>query len=320
MAEQKFKQELSQMKIGLASAEKIRSWSHGEVTKPETINYRSQKPEMDGLFCEKIFGPSKDYECHCGRYKKIKYNGMTCEKCGVEITTKDVRRERMGHIELAAPCSHIWYLKGVPSKMALALDISPKQLEDVVYYNAHICLDPGTSSVLRYKQYIDEKCGRIDFIPVLKEILDKYVDPESYDYTTISDYIEALQDPTIQSFDYYGITPLISKYTNARFGEGGEAIETLLKEIDLDKESKILRDELKGATTQKAIKIVKRLEVIESFKTSGNKPEWMILRAIPVIPPDLSCLILASRAARQLPAHLPDTRQPSRATPACSSS
>ena len=287
MAEQKFKQELSQMKIGLASAEKIRSWSHGEVTKPETINYRSQKPEMDGLFCEKIFGPSKDYECHCGRYKKIKYNGMTCEKCGVEITTKDVRRERMGHIELAAPCSHIWYLKGVPSKMALALDISPKQLEDVVYYNAHICLDPGTSSVLRYKQYIDEKCGRIDFIPVLKEILDKYVDPESYDYTTISDYIEALQDPTIQSFDYYGITPLISKYTNARFGEGGEAIETLLKEIDLDKESKILRDELKGATTQKAIKIVKRLEVIESFKTSGNKPEWMILRAIPVIPPDL---------------------------------
>ena len=139
MAEQKFKQELSQMKIGLASPEKIRSWSHGEVTKPETINYRSQKPEMDGLFCEKIFGPSKDYECHCGRYKKIKYNGMTCEKCGVEITTKDVRRERMGHIELAVPCSHIWYLKGVPSKMATALDIPPKQLEEIVYYNAHIC-------------------------------------------------------------------------------------------------------------------------------------------------------------------------------------
>ena len=287
MAEKTFKQELSQMKIGLASPEKIRSWSHGEVTKPETINYRSQKPEMDGLFCEKIFGPSKDYECHCGRYKKIKYNGMTCEKCGVEITTKDVRRERMGHIELAAPCSHIWYLKGVPSKMALALSMSPKQLEDIIYYNAHICLDPGKSSLLKYKQYIDEKCGRIDFIPVLKEILENFVDPESYDYTIISDYIEALQDPTIQSFDYYGITPLITKYTGARFGEGGEAIETLLKEIDLDKEAKALREELKGATTQNSLKIVKRLEVIESFKTSGNKPEWMILRAIPVIPPDL---------------------------------
>ena len=287
MAEKTFKQELSQMKIGLASPEKIRSWSHGEVTKAETINYRSQKPEMDGLFCEKIFGPSKDYECHCGRYKKIKYNGMTCEKCGVEITTKDVRRERMGHIELAAPCSHIWYLKGVPSKMALALSMSPKQLEDIVYYNAHICLDPGKSTPLKYKQYIDEKCGRVDFIPVLKEILDNFVDPESYDYTIISDYIEALQDPTIQSFDYYGITPLITKYTGARFGEGGEAIETLLKEIDLDEEAKKLREELKGASTQNSLKIVKRLEVIESFKTSGNKPEWMILRAIPVIPPDL---------------------------------
>ena len=292
MAENKFKQELSQIKIGLASPEKIRSWSHGEVTKPETINYRSQKPERDGLFCEKIFGPAKDYECYCGRYKKIKYNGMVCENCGVEITTKDVRRERMGHIELAVPCSHIWYLKGVPSKMADTLEIPPKQLEDIIYYNAHICLDPGTSKILKKKQYIDEKCGRTDFIPVLQEILDKFVDKESYDYVIISEYIDSLKNQQVQTFDYYGITPLITKYTGARFGEGGEAIETLLKELDLEKRAEELRKELKelkvkNVKTQAALKIVKKLEVIEAFKTSGNRPEWMILRTIPVIPPDL---------------------------------
>ena len=293
MAEQKFKQELSQMKIGLASPEKIRSWSHGEVTKPETINYRSQKPEMDGLFCEKIFGPSKDYECHCGRYKKIKYNGMTCEKCGVEITTKDVRRERMGHIELAVPCSHIWYLKGVPSKMATALDIPPKQLEEIVYYNAHICLNKGTSSTLMDKQFIDERRGRTEFIPVLKEILDKNFATEesraSYDYTIINDYVAALENPSNQSFDYFGMIPLISKYTGAEFGEGAEAVERLLKDLDrdLDKIIKELREKLKVEKGQKNLKIVKRLEILEAFKTSGNKPEWMILRAIPVIPPDL---------------------------------
>ena len=144
-------EQLKAIRIGLASSEKILSWSHGEVTKPETINYRSQKPEMDGLFCEKIFGPAKDYECHCGKYKKVKYEGVVCEKCGVEITKKDVRRERMGHIELASPCSHIWFLKGIPSRMGLVLDIPPKQLEDIIYYNAHIVLNVGESKVLRYK-------------------------------------------------------------------------------------------------------------------------------------------------------------------------
>ena len=163
-------EQLKAIRIGLASSEKILSWSHGEVTKPETINYRSQKPEMDGLFCEKIFGPAKDYECHCGKYKKVKYEGVVCEKCGVEITKKDVRRERMGHIELASPCSHIWFLKGIPSRMGLVLDIPPKQLEDIIYYNAHIVLNVGESKVLRYKQYIDEKTGRVDFIPALEEV------------------------------------------------------------------------------------------------------------------------------------------------------
>ena len=229
--------QLKAIKIGLASSEKILSWSKGEVTKPETINYRSQKPEMDGLFCERIFGPAKDYECHCGKYKKVKFQGVVCEKCGVEITTKDVRRERMGHIALAIPCSHIWFLKGIPSRMGLVLDISPKQLEDIIYYNAHIVLDPGTSTKLKYKQYVDEKTGKIDFVPVLQEILDNMVDKSSYDFTLISDYIETLQNPRNQSFDYYGISPLISKYTGAKLGEGAEAIEQLLKDVDLEKEA-----------------------------------------------------------------------------------
>ena len=279
--------QLKAIKIGLASSEKILSWSKGEVTKPETINYRSQKPEMDGLFCERIFGPAKDYECHCGKYKKVKFQGVVCEKCGVEITTKDVRRERMGHIALAIPCSHIWFLKGIPSRMGLVLDISPKQLEDIIYYNAHIVLDPGTSTKLKYKQYVDEKTGKIDFVPVLQEILDNMVDKSSYDFTLISDYIETLQNPRNQSFDYYGISPLISKYTGAKLGEGAEAIEQLLKDVDLEKESLAIRKELKNASTQRAVKLVKRLEVIEAFRTSGNKPEWMVIKVLPVIPPDL---------------------------------
>ena len=161
---------LAAIKVGLASPETIRSWSHGEVLKPETINYRSQKPEMQGLYCEKIFGPSKDYECHCGKYKKIRFAGVVCEKCGVEVTSKEVRRERMGHIELASPCSHIWYLKGIPSRIGLILDVSPKHLEEVTYYAAHICLNPGKSSVLTYREFINERNGREVFIPVVKEI------------------------------------------------------------------------------------------------------------------------------------------------------
>ncbi|MEG1222350.1 MAG: DNA-directed RNA polymerase subunit beta', partial [Bacilli bacterium] len=278
--------QLSAMQINLASPEKIREWSHGEVTKPETINYRSQKPEMDGLFCEKIFGPSKDYECHCGKYKKIRYSGLVCDRCGVEVTTKDVRRERMGHIELAAPCSHIWYLKGIPSRMGLLLDISPKELEDVIYYNAHIVLDVGISKTLRYKQFINEKTGRVDFVQTLKEVADLISDKSIYDYSVVENYIEGLQG-TSQTFDYYGIVNIFHKYLKAEFGEGGEAIERLLKDVDLTAESTKIRADLKGASTQKSIKLVKRLEVIEAFKNSTNEPQWMILRTIPVIPPDL---------------------------------
>ena len=164
---------LTAIQVALASPEKIRSWSHGEVLKPETINYRSQKPEMQGLYCEKIFGPAKDYECHCGKYKKIRYAGIVCEKCGVEVTSKEVRRERMGHIELAAPCTHIWYLKGIPSRIGLLLDVSPKHLEEVVYYAAHICLNPGISNLLSYREFINERNGREIFIPVLREIQER---------------------------------------------------------------------------------------------------------------------------------------------------
>ena len=283
-------EQLKAIRIGLASSEKILSWSHGEVTKPETINYRSQKPEMDGLFCEKIFGPAKDYECHCGKYKKVKYEGVVCEKCGVEITKKDVRRERMGHIELASPCSHIWFLKGIPSRMGLVLDIPPKQLEDIIYYNAHIVLNVGESKVLRYKQYIDEKTGRVDFIPALeevKEILKARGEESSYDYTVVEDHIAALKNERNQSFDYYGISNLICKYTGAKMGEGAGAIEQLLKEVDLEKESISIRKELKTAPDQRKQKLVKRLDVIDAFRTSGNKPEWMIIKVLPVIPPDL---------------------------------
>ena len=153
--------DLASVQVGLAYPETIRSWSHGEVTKAETINYRSQKPEMGGLFCEKIFGPAKDYECHCGKYKKIRYQGITCEKCGVEVISKEFRRERMGHIELVSPCSHIWYLKSIPSRMGLVLDIPPKQLEDIIYFAAHVVLDPGTSNILKYKDYLNETAARV---------------------------------------------------------------------------------------------------------------------------------------------------------------
>ena len=229
------------IKIGLASPEKIREWSRGEVKKPETINYRTLKPEKDGLFCEKIFGPSKDWECHCGKYKKIRYKGVVCDRCGVEVTKANVRRERMGHIELAAPVSHIWYFKGIPSRMGLILDISPRTLEKVLYFASYIVLDPGESD-LQYKQVLSEKEYR-----------------EAYD-------------------KYQG---------RFRVGMGAEAIKELLQAIDLEKENKELRQSLKGATGQKRARVIKRLEVVEAFRESNNKPEWMILDAIPVIPPDI---------------------------------
>ena len=233
------------IKIGLASPEKIREWSRGEVTKPETINYRTLKPERDGLFCERIFGPSKDWECHCGKYKKIRYKGVVCDRCGVEVTKSSVRRERMGHIELAAPVSHIWYFKGIPSRMGLILDLSPRTLEKVLYFASYIVLDKGETD-LQYKQVLSE-----------------------------AEYQEARET--------WG-----NKF---RVGMGAESIKELLEAIDLDKEYAELQSGLEGATGQKRARIVKRLEVVEAFRESGNRPEWMVMTVIPVIPPDLRPMV-----------------------------
>ena len=234
------------IRIGLASPEKIREWSHGEVKKPETINYRTLKPEKDGLFCERIFGPSKDWECHCGKYRKIRYKGIICDRCGVEVTKASVRRERMGHIELAAPVSHIWYFKGIPSRMGLILDISPRVLEKVLYFASYIVLDPKDTP-LTYKQVLTEQ-----------------------------EYRKAEED--------FG-------YGSFRAGMGAESIQELLRAIDLDKESEELKAELKNSSGQKRARIIKRLEVVEAFRNSENKPEWMIMDVIPVIPPDIRPMV-----------------------------
>ncbi|MFA7223134.1 MAG: DNA-directed RNA polymerase subunit beta', partial [Bacilli bacterium] len=276
---------LVSIKVGLASPEKIREWSHGEVTKPETINYRSQKPEMDGLFCERIFGPSKDYECHCGKYKKIRYAGVVCEKCGVEVISKEVRRERMGHIELATPCSHIWYLKGIPSRMGLVLNISPKALEEVVYFTAHICMDPGSTKTLYYKEFLDDRVGREVFITTIKEIQET-LEPDSLDFGRSNDILAHLQNPN-EPFDFFGCADFITEKTGATFGEGAEAVKKLLQEVDLKKEFDLVSSQIKDAKGQNLSKLTKRLEVLDAFIKSGNKPEWMILDALPVIPPDL---------------------------------
>ena len=281
---------LSAIKVGLASPETIRSWSHGEVLKPETINYRSQKPEMQGLYCEKVFGPSKDYECHCGRYKKIRYAGVVCEKCGVEVISKEVRRERMGHIELASPCTHIWYLKGIPSRIGLLLDVSPKHLEEVAYYAAHICLNPGKSERLYKSEFINEKNGRDAFIPVIKEIQERAEEfglvIGSDDYLRSEELIERLENRS-EVFDFETNYNFIRKFTGAEFSEGAAAIKRLLAEIDLDAEAEEINRKMKGTSALNRTKLTKRLEVIEAFRHSDNKPEWMVLDVIPVIPPDL---------------------------------
>ena len=282
---------ISAIQVGLASPETIRSWSHGEVLRPETINYRSQKPEMQGLYCEKIFGPSKDYECHCGKYKKIRYAGVVCEKCGVEVTSKEVRRERMGHIELASPCTHIWYLKGIPSRIGLILDVSPKHLEEVVYFAAHICLDPGYSKLLEVREFVDEKNGREVFIPVLKEILDNEEwglkgKEDSYDGQRAVEFISRLENRN-EVFDYETVQKFVSKFNNCVFSEGAEAIKKLLHAIDLNKEADAIKERLKETSASNRNKLTKRLEVIKDFIDSQNKPEWMVLDVIPVIPPDL---------------------------------
>ncbi|WP_048601072.1 DNA-directed RNA polymerase subunit beta' [Rubeoparvulum massiliense] len=235
----------SYMQIGLASPEKIRSWSHGEVKKPETINYRTLKPEKEGLFCEKIFGPTKDWECHCGKYKRVRYKGVVCDRCGVEVTRSKVRRERMGHIELAAPVSHIWYFKGIPSRMGLTLDMSPRSLEEVIYFASYVVIDPADTP-LEKKQLLSEKEYRA--------------------------YRE--------------------KYGNTfKAGMGAEAIRELLKEIDLEKEVRALKDEIQTAQGQRRNRAVKRLEVLEAFRNSGNRPDWMVLDVLPVIPPELRPMV-----------------------------
>ncbi len=233
------------IQIGLASPDKIREWSYGEVKKPETINYRTLKPERDGLFCERIFGPTKDWECHCGKYKRIRYKGKICDRCGVEVTREKVRRERMGHIELAAPVSHIWYFKGIPSRMGLLLDISPRLLEQVLYFASYIVTDPSDTPLA--------KC-------------------------------QVLSDKEYQ--DWY------EKYENDfEAGMGAEYIQKLLAEIDVEKLAEELKEELETANGQKRARLLKRLEVVESFCQSGNRPEWMILNVIPVIPPDIRPMV-----------------------------
>ena len=234
------------IKIGLASDETIRMWSKGEVKKPETINYRTLKPEKDGLFCERIFGPTKDWECHCGKYKRVRYKGIICDRCGVEVTKSKVRRERMGHIELAAPVAHIWYFKGIPSRIALILDISPRNLEKVIYFASYIVTDKGTSGLTKC-QVLTEK-----------------------------EYGEAVE-----------------KYGKGSFKAemGAEALEKLLKEVDLEKLSASLKKEIDKASEQKKSKIAKRLDTIESFRISGNRPEWMIMNVVPVIPPELRPMV-----------------------------
>ena len=234
------------IKIGLASDEKIREWSKGEVKKPETINYRTLKPERDGLFCERIFGPTKDWECHCGKYKRVRYKGIVCDRCGVEVTKAKVRRERMGHIELAAPVAHIWYFKGIPSRIALMLDISPRSLEKVIYFASYVVIDKGDTGLMK-AQVLSEK-----------------------------EYHEAEEK--------YGKGSFKAKM-------GAEAIRTLLEEIDLDKLSESLKKELEKASEQKKAKLVKRLDTVESFRLSGNRPEWMVINVVPVIPPELRPMV-----------------------------
>ena len=237
--------DFNSIQIGLASPEKILSWSRGEVKKPETINYRTLKPERDGLFCERIFGPTKDWECHCGKYKRIRYKGKICDRCGVEVTRAKVRRERMGHIELAAPVSHIWYFKGIPSRIGLMLDLSPRDLERVLYFAAYIVTDPGYTPLEKYSLLSEQE---------YRDMRERYED----------------------------------EFTAKM---GAEAIQDLLKEINLEELEASLKEQAKNASGQKRARLAKRLEVVEAFRASGQRPEWMILTVIPVIPPDLRPMV-----------------------------
>ena len=277
---------LAAMQVGLASPETIRNWSHGEVINSETINYRSHKPEFGGLFCEQIFGPVKDYECSCGKYKKMRFQGTTCEKCHVEVISKEWRRERFGHIELVSPCTHIWYLKGIPSRIGLVLDMSPKELEEIVYFAGHICLNPGTSTVLKKKEFFnDSEDSRNTFVNAILAFKDQ-ISEGSADSLKAEEIIARLQNRN-ETFDFLSTTAFVAKYTGAEFGEGAASIKRLLQEVDLEEEYKTLTAKIHDATGQARLKLAKRLEVIEAFRNSNQKPEWMVLDVIPVIPPEL---------------------------------
>ncbi len=270
------------MQIGLVSPDKIRSWSYGEVKKPETINYRTLKPERDGLFDERIFGPTKDWECACGKYKRIRYKGIVCDRCGVEVTRSKVRRERMGHIELAAPVTHIWYFKGIPSRIGLILDVSPRVLEEVIYFSAYIVIEPGQSN-LEEKQILTEKEYREKQAEFYKVVTDpKETDLKVDQVLSESDYVAALKKFGVHSFE--SKDAFVAKM-------GAEGIKDLLKKVDLKKSVTELKQELKDASGQKRVRDIRRLDILEAFLTSGNRPEWVVMDAIPVIPPDLRPMV-----------------------------
>lgn len=299
--------EFDSMRIGLASPEQILEWSHGEVTKPETINYRTLKPEKDGLFCERIFGPTKDWECHCGKYKRIRHKGTICDKCGVEVTRSKVRRERMGHIQLATPVSHIWYFKGIPSRMGLILDMSPRSLERVLYFASYIVVDPGPTPLMT-KQLLSENEYReyeAQFMDVSYMIEGKGVEMETVEERRVrlellaqayekQEMIESgveTEEPIELTREEANAIEAAENLHYICVDMGANAVRELLRQIDLQQLNLELRDEVENTTGQRRVRAVRRLEVVEAFRRSGNKPEWMIMSAVPVIPPELRPMV-----------------------------
>ena len=306
--------EFDSMRIGLASPEQIREWSHGEVKKPETINYRTLKPERDGLFCERIFGPTKDWECHCGKYKRIRHKGVVCDKCGVEVTKAKVRRERMGHIELATPVSHIWYFKGIPSRMGLILDISPRSLERILYFASYVVVDPAGTPLMKrqllseqeYREYeaqfsdsnytiggkevvIETVSQRSDRLALVKEAKRKIESNAAMQEDTFIDEDDKVYEEVTQEEQF--ALDATDHVVFVCIDMGAEAIKALLSELDLETLNAELREELESSSGQRKIRAVRRLEVVEAFRQSGNRPEWMVMDVIPVIPPDLRPMV-----------------------------
>ena len=306
--------EFDSMRIGLASPEQIREWSHGEVKKPETINYRTLKPERDGLFCERIFGPTKDWECHCGKYKRIRHKGVVCDKCGVEVTKAKVRRERMGHIELATPVSHIWYFKGIPSRMGLILDISPRSLERILYFASYVVVDPAGTPLMKrqllseqeYREYeaqfsdpnytiggkevvIETVSQRSDRLALVQEAKRKIESNAAMQEDTFIDEDDKVYEEVTQEEQF--ALDATEHVVFVCIDMGAEAIKALLSELNLETLNAELREELESSSGQRKIRAVRRLEVVEAFRQSGNRPEWMIMDVIPVIPPDLRPMV-----------------------------